>query len=493
MSSKPEQLDEMDKQKATLDRELMALQRDEETGTLETVTRIDEIKSALAELDERKQVLTNRWEEEKGLVNQIVALRDKIAGKVQEAKPEAEPEAKAAEDTLGESKEAAESVTEEMKQDVEEAVHLSDADRHALIKEIKAVEQQLHTMQAGDPLVHYEVTPEVVGRVVADWTGIPVGDMVKDEATAILTFEEKINKRIKGQQYAIHTIAERVKAAKAGLNNPHTPLGVFLAVGPSGVGKTECGIGIADLLFGGERFMCTINMSEFQEKHTVSRLVGSPPGYVGYGEGGVLTEAVRQRPYSVVLLDEAEKADLEVMNLFYQVFDKGTLADGEGRVIDFKNTIVMLTSNLASDIITEMCSGDEWPEPDDLIETIRPVLSNHFKPALLARMEIIPFLPISREAMTDIVKIKLNKLAGRMMQSQKLKMVYDEEVVHQIAQRCTEVETGARNIDYIVNKTLLPRIATEVLNNLADEREENVLQIGVGAEGDFTYEFAMEG
>jgi type VI secretion system protein VasG len=266
-------------------------------------------------------------------------------------------------------------------------------------------------------------------------------------------------------------------------------MGVFLFVGPSGVGKTEMALGVADLLFGGERFMVTVNMSEFQEKHTVSRLIGSPPGYVGYGEGGVLSEGVRQRPYSVVLLDEVEKADLEVMNLFYQVFDKGTLSDGEGRIIDFKNTICFLTSNLASDIITAMCSDGEWPEPDALMEAIRPVLSDHFKPALLARMQIVPFYPIAKEVMGEIVELKLAKVGQRLAGSHKIAFGYTPEVVQQIAARCTEVETGARNIDYIINGNLLPQISTELLGRMGDEQLPGNLEIAIGEDGGFVLNF----
>jgi type VI secretion system protein VasG len=264
---------------------------------------------------------------------------------------------------------------------------------------------------------------------------------------------------------------------------------MFLFVGPSGVGKTEMGLSVADLLFGGERFIVTVNMSEFQEKHSVSRLIGSPPGYLGYGEGGILTEAVRQRPYSGVLLDEVEKADPEVMNLFYQVFDKGTLADGEGRVIDFKNTILILTSNLASDIITQMCASGERQERDVLTDAIRPVLRNHFKPALLARMEIVPFYPIAGEAMKEIVGLKLNRLAERLQQSHKMGFEHDSAVVDQIAQRCTEVETGARNVDHIINRNLLPQISTQLLKQMSEEWQPDTLSVGISQAGDFAITF----
>ena len=319
-------------------------------------------------------------------------------------------------------------------------------------------------MQGHDPLVHHEVTTDAVAQVIADWTGVPLGSMVRDEAKSALAFADDIKARIKGQDDAIEIIDQGIRAARAGLNNPNTPLGVFLFVGPSGVGKTETATAVAGRMFGGEHFMISINMSEFQEKHTVSRLVGSPPGYVGYGEGGVLTEAVRQRPYSVVLLDEVEKADLEVMNLFYQVFDKGTLSDGEGREIDFSNTIIFLTSNLASDTITALGMREPRASIEDVTEAIRPQLSRHFKPALLGRMQIVPFFPLHSEALGGIVRLKLDKVGDRLRDGQKMRFDYTEAVIEQIARRCTEVETGARNIDHIISRTLIPEISTEILH-----------------------------
>jgi type VI secretion system protein VasG len=326
--------------------------------------------------------------------------------------------------------------------------------------------------------------------VVSDWTGVPLGSIVKDEAATLLSFNDSMKNWVKGQDHAIDVIDAGIRTAKAGLQNPDQPHGIFLFVGPSGVGKTETALGVANLMFGGEQFMTTINMSEYQEKHTVSRLVGSPAGYVGYGEGGVLSEAVRQRPYSVVLLDEVEKADLEVMNLFYQVFDKGTLSDGEGRAIDFRNTIIFLTSNLASATIMEMCTnGKELPSMEQLTEAIRPELQAHFKPALLARMTIVPFFPIQGEVLSSIVRIKLDKVGKRLKQNQALNFIYDDDVVEQIANRCTDIESGARNIDHIVNKTLLPLISTEILTSIGDENEYTDLQLSIGPKGEFVTEF----
>jgi type VI secretion system protein VasG len=284
-------------------------------------------------------------------------------------------------------------------------------------------------------------------------------------------------------------LARGIRAAKAGLASPSTPIGVFLFVGPSGVGKTEAALSLADTLFGGERFTVTINMSEFQEKHTVSRLIGSPPGYVGFGEGGVLTEAVRQRPYSVVLMDEVEKADSEVLNLFYQVFDKGVLSDGEGRVIDFKNTVIIMTSNLATDLITALGMQEPRPSAEELTAAIRPALSRHFRPALLARMTIVPFYPIGEESMKAIVELKLGQLRKRLMENHAIVLEYPAQVVEQIARRCTEVETGARNIDHIMQGTLLPRISSEILQKMAEGALPEKLEITIDNNGEFQLQF----
>jgi type VI secretion system protein VasG len=267
-------------------------------------------------------------------------------------------------------------------------------------------------------------------------------------------------------------------------------LGIFLLVGPSGVGKTETGLAMADLLFGGENFTVTINMSEFQEKHTVSRLIGSPPGYVGFGEGGQLTEAVRQRPYSVVLLDEVEKAHPEVLNLFYQVFDKGMLADGEGRAIDFKNTVLFLTSNLGTDVIAELCAGEEIPPIDTISAAIRPILSNHFKPALVARMTVIPYFTLNPDIMKDIVALKIEKLVKRLAETHKMHLTYTPEVLDQIAARCTEVETGARNIDYIMTGSIMPRMSQEILTRMGEGEMPAEVHLGLAEDGSFKIDFS---
>jgi type VI secretion system protein VasG len=445
LSSKPAAIEDMEQSIAMLNRERDAIERDVVSGVIEDDGRIAELKETVEEIEKNLETTTVQWKKEQELAHEVLRLRGELS-------------------------------------EVE--------DKTAAQKEIDAVVQELEKLQEGMKLVHYETSPETVAQVISDWTGVPLGNMVKDESKSVLEFSNQMSKRVKGQDHAIGSLDEGVRSAKAGLQNPEAPLGVFLFVGPSGVGKTEMALAIADQLFGGERFMTTINMSEFQEKHSVSRLIGSPPGYVGFGEGGMLTEAVRQRPYSVVLLDEVEKADLEVMNLFYQVFDKGMLSDSEGRLVDFRNTIVILTSNLATDVITQMGAGEERPPVDALIGAIRPILSNHFKPALLARMQVVPFFPLVGDVLKDITELKLAKVVKRLKSSQDMELIYQPEVIQAIADRCKEVETGARNIDHIINRTLLPEISTKILEMMSDESTPEKLEVGVGKEGDFTYKFS---
>ena len=444
LTTKPGAVEDLEQRTRVLDRERTALERDINTGRSNAQ---DRLKDLVSEINTNKDQLEKElidWQAQKELVDKVIELR---------------------------------------LQSDEESSNV------ALKEELAKAIVVLEEFQSDKPKIAYEVTSDVVAQVVSDWTGVPLGSIVKDEAASLLSFNESMKSWVKGQDHAIDVIDSGVRTAKAGLQNPDQPHGIFLFVGPSGVGKTETALGVANIMFGGEQFMTTINMSEYQEKHTVSRLVGSPAGYVGYGEGGVLSEAVRQRPYSVVLLDEVEKADLEVMNLFYQVFDKGTLSDGEGRSIDFRNTIIFLTSNLASATIMEMCSDGKTPSADELSVAIRDELQNHFKPALLARMTVVPFYPIQGEVLRSIVKIKLDKVGKRLKQSQALNFNYDDEVIAQIANRCTDIESGARNIDHIVNKTLLPIISTEILTNIGDENEYTNLQLGVGSKGEFVTTF----
>ena len=352
-------------------------------------------------------------------------------------------------------------------------------------EKLRATIEKLRAIPADQRLVHADVNEAVVASIIGDWTGIPVGKMVKDDVAVMQNLDKLLQQKVRGQDQALDLVARELRAAKSGLKSPQTPLGVFLFVGPSGVGKTESAIAIADLLFGGERFMCTINMSEFQERHTVSKLIGAPAGYVGYGEGGILSEAVRQRPYSVVLLDEVEKADKDVLNMFYQVFDKGTLADGEGRIIDFKNTVVILTSNLATDLITNAAPpGEEPPLLEDLAALAKPTLTAHFKPALLARMTVIPFVPINPEALLGITKMKLSGVIKRAKETHNIDLVIDEAVYKGIADRCKEVQSGARNIDHIVRGSVLPILSNEILRGIAEDGAIKTLNLKLDASGD---------
>jgi len=358
-----------------------------------------------------------------------------------------------------------------------------------LTGELEQAEIALSQFQKLEKLVHIEVGPDTVAKVVSDRTGIPLGKMMRDQAANALQLDQDLNQHIKGQTAALTLISETLKAARSGLNDPNQPMGIFLLVGPSGVGKTETAISIAELMFGGMQALISINMSEFQEKHSVSRLVGSPPGYVGYGEGGVLSEAVRQRPYAVVLLDEVEKAHLDVVNLFYQVFDKGVLSDGEGREISFRNTVFFLTSNLGLEQITALCAQQSPPKAETLLAAVRPILSQHFKPALLARMTVVPFMTLSEDVLRSIVTLKLVKLAQRLLQNNGITLEFDQRVTEAIARRCTEVETGARNIDYILKGTILPLLSNALLLGMTEDVKPSLVRLEISLEGEFKATF----
>ncbi len=335
-------------------------------------------------------------------------------------------------------------------------------------------------LQGEQPLVHAEVTGQTVAEVVAAWTGIPLGRMVRDEIRSVLTLADRLRERVRGQDHALDTIAERIRASKAGVDNPGRPVGVFMLAGPSGVGKTETALALAEALFGGERSLVTINMSEYQEAHTVSSLKGAPPGYVGYGEGGVLTEAVRRRPYAVVLLDEVEKAHRDVMELFFQVFDKGVLEDGEGRMIDFKNTVILLTTNAGSDEMMRLCDDPETaPDPGPLAKSIRPYLLEHFPAALLGRLAVIPYYPIRPEILSEIAHLQLSRIVGRIRDNHGIEVHFENAFVEWAVARCNEPESGARNVDRILTQELLPTIATELLALMSEGRQVDRLSIGL--------------
>jgi len=359
----------------------------------------------------------------------------------------------------------------------------------ALRTELNGLNSELETMQGETPLVRVFVDASIVGEVISGWTGIPVGKMMSDELVTMLELEKHLGARVIGQGHALEDISRRVRTSKAGIEDPNKPKGVFMLVGPSGVGKTETALALSDLLYGGEHNIITINMSEFQEAHTVSTLKGSPPGYVGYGEGGVLTEAVRRRPYSVVLLDEVEKAHPDVLELFFQVFDKGVMDDGEGRQINFRNCLIILTTNAGTETIMKLTADPEtMPFPDVMAKTLKPELDAVFKPAFLGRMVIVPYYPVRDENLKQIVRLKVGKIKRRLRETHRMEMLYDDTLISQVAARCTEVESGARNVDNILSNTLLPEISMMLLATMAEGSKPTAMRVGVGEDGNFTYE-----
>jgi len=394
--------------------------------------RLAEINSKIASEQEELTKLKDRWEVEKGLVAKVRELHMKLETPEKDGAPSAE-------------------------------------EKDTLLKELEVVKAELNKVQGEKGLMRVSVDAQIVGEVISAWTGIPLGKMMKDEIETVLSLESHLTKRVIGQDHAQALIAQRITTSRAGLDDPIKPVGVFLLVGPSGVGKTETAIALADLLYGGERNMITINMSEFQEAHTVSTLKGAPPGYVGYGEGGVLTEAVRRRPYSVVLLDEVEKAHPDVLELFFQVFDKGKMEDGEGREIDFRNTIIILTSNAATDTLMKLCADPEtMPGPQGLLSAIKPELNKIFKPAFLGRLMVVPYFPVRDEALKHIIRLKLGKIQRRLQETHRITFTFDDLLLDEVAARCTEVESGARNVDNILSNTMLPEISRQILSRIAE-------------------------
>ncbi|MFH4828270.1 type VI secretion system ATPase TssH [Vibrio diabolicus] len=469
----PASVETLQQELAAQQRELEALERDalQQTGDKHSLVNIPDLKLAMETTKEELAEQEAQWHKEKEQIQEMIALRSRLHELV-----------------FGETNEEELAADEDSEQEQDVSPY-AEMNEEAVRIAISACQEQLDAIRNGNPLVHFEVGPDEVSHVISDWTGIPMGKMLQDEAETTLKLKESLTQSIKGQEYAIDALSEGIQTAKAGLGNPDAPTGVFLLVGPSGVGKTETARAIADQMFGGERFMTTINMSEFQEKHTVSRLIGSPPGYVGYGEGGMLTEAVRQRPYSVVLLDEVEKADPEVLNLFYQVFDKGTLNDGEGRTIDFKNTLIIMTSNLATHEIESLVHQSKDIDANIIAEAIRPTLNQHFKPALLARMSVLPFVPLSDEAMTEIIHHKLNKVSQRLQSHHKLSLSYEESLVEFVLGNCRLAETGARNIDAVINRQLLPQLSTQLLVHDKDDSHTQIT-VSVDEQGTLTYAFS---
>ncbi|MEO7056946.1 MAG: type VI secretion system ATPase TssH [Caldimonas sp.] len=441
----------------------------EEAVGVNVGSRRADVEEKLAREHERLVGLEQRWKEEKVVVDQVLALRAQLRG---DDKPVERPAAGEAVPVPAPAAEAAPPI-----------------DRIRLLAELHGVQDQLTALQGDSPLIMPSVDAQAVASVVADWTGIPVGRMVKNELQAILKLGEALGRRVIGQQHGLDMIARRIQTSRARLDNPNKPIGVFMLCGTSGVGKTETALALAEALYGGEQNVITINMSEFQEAHTVSSLKGAPPGYVGYGEGGILTEAVRRRPYSVVLLDEVEKAHPDVHELFFQVFDKGRMEDGEGRMIDFKNTIILLTSNAGSELVMNMCKDPELlPDPESLATAMTAPLQKIFPPALLGRLVVIPYYPLSNEMLGQIVRLQLDRIKKRVAENHKIPFDYTDEAVKLIVRRCNNAESGGRIIDSILTNTVLPKVSIEYLTRASEGSELKAVRLGV-ADDEFTYAF----
>jgi len=436
-----------------LDTDAAVLAREERIGA-DHAARVAEIQSDRDKTATQLAGLEAQWQKERDLVARIRALHDQLGAETKAATPGEAPAPEPA----------------------------------ALKAELAALSAELATLQGEHPLMRVSVDAQAIAEVVGNWTGIPVGRMVSNEIRTVLSLEDRLQERVIGQPHALKAIAETIRTSRAKLIDPRKPIGVFLMVGTSGVGKTETALAVADLLYGGEQNLTVINMSEFKEEHKVSMLVGSPPGYVGYGEGGVLTEAVRRRPYSVVLFDEMEKAHPGVQDVFYQVFDKGMLRDGEGRDIDFKNTVIIMTSNAGTDLIHRMFShGGKAPDAEMLGEALRPELLKVFKPAFLGRCSVVPYFPLAEDIIQRIVELQLNRIRKRYLENYRANLTWDASLVANIAARCTEVESGARNIEYILSRGLLPRLSAQVLAWMADGVAVGNVRIALDADGQFTF------
>jgi type VI secretion system protein VasG len=430
-----------------LDTEIEIIDRESALGMSSASGRKAAAQASLQTEKQRLADLEERWAAERKLVDQILNLRTKLRG----------------------DSEAAE--------------------RAAWLDELHTAQASLGKLQGEQPLILPTVDQQTVASVVGDWTGIPVGRMVKNEIETVLRLAGTLGQRVLGQSHALEMVARRIQTSRAGIENPNKPIGVFMLAGPSGVGKTETALALAETLYGGEQNAITINMSEFQEAHTVSTLKGAPPGYVGYGEGGVLTEAVRRRPYSVVLLDEVEKAHPDVHEIFFQVFDKGWMEDGEGRVIDFTNTLIFLTTNVGSELILALCKDTAArPDPEQIAQALRKALLRSFPAALLGRMVTIPYYPLSDDMIGKIARLQLGRVAKRVHESHRIPFTYDDDVVKLIAGRCTELESGGRMIDSILTNTLLPRISQELLTRIMQGKSVTRVATTVTG-GEFHYAF----
>ena len=438
-SSKPEKIEGLERRIQALEREKNGLVRDQTFGQDIPAERLDAIGRELGTLEQELSRQRERWEKEKTAVAELLAHR--------------------------------------------EDPRREGPDRESWMKELRTKEAAVRKIQEDHPMIHFEVDPETVARVVSNWTGIPLGKLLREQAQTVMRLQETLGERVLGQEPALARVGEIIRNSRAGFKAPNQPVGIFLLVGPSGVGKTETALAVADILFGDEKATVTLNMSEFQEKHQASRLIGSPPGYVGYGEGGLLTEAVRQRPYSVVLLDEVEKAHPDILNMFYQVFDKGVLSDGEGKEIDFSNTVIFLTSNLASEKLSAYALEHPEASYEDLVTLIRPDLSRHFKPALLARMTIVPYLPLRGEALGRIVRLKTKRLSRSFVQNNGVEIVFEDSLIDHVALQCETSEAGARNIDYLLQSRILPEISRELIGRLVEGTLDGPVRVGIAPDG----------
>ena len=467
-SATPALIDDARHRLTRLRTEQAALRREAATGAPQT--RLTELDAEIASVEKTLADAEARHVAETGLVERIHALRAELEAQGQDA-PAADAAAPSATPTASRRKAAPPALTPEQQR-------------------LAGLMDELRALQGEQPLVPACVDGQIVAEIISAWTGIPLGRMVNDEIRTVLQLQPMLAERVIGQDHALHAIAQRVRTARAGLEDPDKPKGVFLFVGPSGVGKTETALALADILYGGERKLITINMSEYQEAHSISGLKGSPPGYVGYGEGGVLTEAVRRQPYSVVLLDEIEKAHPDVLEMFFQVFDKGVMDDAEGREIDFRNTLIILTSNVGSSTIMQAClnkPAEEHPSPEQLSELLAPQLYKAFKPAFLGRMKTIPYFPVDDDALAHIIGLKLGRIARRVQATHRAVFEWDDALVEAVLARCTEVDTGARNVDHILNGSLLPEIAEQVLGRMAQGEAIAKIRVGAGKNGDFRF------
>lgn len=463
-SATPAAIEDTRRRITQCDTNIISLERENATlGNCEET--IAQLKKERTELQERLQQQEVQWNEEKAVVAKIHELQNQIEADFQYSRrPVDAPENKGKQPLNA------------------EALQTIKAELHELIAKLEKI-------QGDEPMIQINVDGQAIAEVVANWTGIPVGKMVANEIQQVLQLADHLGERVIGQPHALEAIAQAIRTSRAGLTDPRKPIGVFFMVGSSGVGKTETALALADILYGGEQNITVINMSEFKEEHKVSMLLGSPPGYVGYGEGGVLTEAVRRKPYSVVLLDEMEKAHPGVQDVFYNLFDKGTIRDGEGRDIDFRNTVIIMTSNAGEEHIRAMCaSAEEKPDPETLLDNFRPQLLRYFKPAFLGRSTIIPYYPLGDEDLMKICQINMRRIEKRVRQSYNAQFTYDEDVLLHIVARSQEVDTGARNIENILTRSMLPELASECLSRMANGEEIRKIHVGCTEEGGFNYQ-----